>query len=173
MSKQPPLRFAYINAKGTKTRRELITWQQNNHYIRGIQSIDNGFRTFRKDQIIEMYYDQKEFEQSIYPDAEKGILKWNGQKMVYYSPSQLIKIIKENYPEIAFTGFLAKARAQLEQQAKEAGLCVRKTVTVNLNYLCTGYNAGPSKVMKALAMGIVIMDEEAFKWMMETGEIPV
>lgn len=156
------MRFIYTDAKGETTRRELSVWTVSENYIKGLQLLDSARRTFRKDQVKEYLDTQEAWERCPYPLPEPGLPGWGKEQ----------KVEKENLPEIAFTGFAAATRALLEASAKEAGMQVRKDVTQNLAFLCTGFNAGPKKVAKALQMGIVIMDEEAFAWMLDTGEIP-
>lgn len=42
-----------------------------------------------------------------------------------------------------------------------------------LSFLCAGDNAGPAKLEKARAPGVVIMDRAQFENLLETGEIPI
>lgn len=64
--------------------------------------------------------------------------------------------------EILFTGFSKSDRADLEELAEGAGMEVRKSVTQFLDYLCTGPNAGPSKLSQAEATGAEILDRDEF-----------
>jgi len=154
--------FAYQNAKGAKTRRALTAVKESTDYIRGTQIVDGAIRTFRKAQVIEYFDSERAFNACTLPDPEPTT---EGN----YTP----KTRSPSGPEICFTGFNASVREALEAQATQAGLWVRKSVTSKLSFLCTGPNAGPKKVDAALRMGVVIMDQEAFGWMLETGEIPV
>lgn len=155
------LRFAYRDAKGRETRRALSTATESDDYIRGIQASDGAFRTFRKAQVIKYFDDEAAFQASHFPDPTPDGSRWSAKPKAATGP------------EIAFTGFPARLRADLETRASQAGLLVRKGVTTKLSFLCTGPNAGPAKVASALDMGVVLMDQEAFGWMLETGEIPV
>ena len=157
-----PLRFVYADASGATTRRELSSWSENEGYIKGVQLIDSGRRTFRKDQIIEYLDTQEKWEESPHPLPEPGPSGW-GSTAKQEQAKRL---------EIAFTGFSAALRSSLEQAATSANFQVRKDVTQNLSFLCAGPNAGPKKIEKALQMKIVIMDEDAFRWLLDTGEIP-
>jgi len=159
MSTQP-LRFVYVDAAGITTRRELSVWSESDNYIKGLQALDNGRRTFRKDQVVEYLATNDAWDACPHPLPSPGPAFWDKVE----KPAARL--------EIAFTGFAAARRADLEAAATGAGLQVRKDVTQNLSFLCTGPNAGPKKVAKAFQMQIVIMDEEAFAWMLETGEIP-
>lgn len=149
--------FVYENASGEKTRRKVTVIDENDDYIRGIQLLDKGHRTFRKAQIIAYYDTENEFLHSEFPDPKP---RANNDKT-------------EIKPEICFTGFSAEPRKKLEQLAQENGLQVRTKVTTKLEYLCTGPNAGPKKMEEALSKGVVLMDETAFHWLIKTGEIPV
>lgn len=79
---------------------------------------------------------------------------------------------KEKLDQICFTGFEQTIRALLEIKAQEAQLEVVRSVTKNLRYLCTGPNAGPSKLMKAKQQYVILMTPEQFENMIETGELP-
>jgi BRCT domain type II-containing protein len=79
---------------------------------------------------------------------------------------------KEKLLQICFTGFSAEKKEQLQALATEAGLHVTKIVTKELAFLCTGENAGPSKVEKARKQNVVIFTREQFELFLETGEIP-
>lgn len=80
---------------------------------------------------------------------------------------------KEKLDQVCFTGFDPKVRSALEAMAREAHLEIVKSVTKNLRYLCTGPNAGPSKLEKAIEQHVVLMSLEQFENMIETGELPV
>ncbi|WP_286133320.1 hypothetical protein [Tatumella sp. OPLPL6] len=45
-------------------------------------------------------------------------------------------------------------------------------MTKQLQVLCCGYNAGPTKVMTARIQGVLVMDIDQFNALIETGEIP-
>ncbi len=80
---------------------------------------------------------------------------------------------KEKLDQICFTGFDQTVRAALEARAREAHLEVVKSITKSLRYLCTGPNAGPSKLEKAKEQHVVLMSPEQFENMIETGELPI
>lgn len=64
--------------------------------------------------------------------------------------------------EILFTGFPRAQRAELEALAEASGMVVRKSVTVDLSYLCAGPNAGPAKLAQARDARVSIIDHEEF-----------
>jgi BRCT domain type II-containing protein len=61
----------------------------------------------------------------------------------------------------------------LEILAQQAGLRVCQTVTVGLDYICTGKNAGPAKLAHALANGAIELNVNEFHQLIETGEVPL
>ncbi|MCI5192690.1 MAG: hypothetical protein D3915_06125 [Candidatus Electrothrix sp. AU1_5] len=75
-------------------------------------------------------------------------------------------------PEICFTGFKKADKIKLVELAESEGMVVRGAVTINLEFLCCGYNAGPKKIEKARHHGVIILNESQFKTMLQTGEIP-
>lgn len=156
-----PFRFVYQNANGVTTKRELISLTESDDYISGIQRLDNGMRTFSKSRIQKVLHTDSDWDNCPYPEPEA---RFDNRKQ---STRQ-----KEVKPEIAFTGFTSVKRSVLESLATESGMQVRKNITKNLGFLCTGPNAGPMKVAKASDMGIVTMDEDEFLWFVDTGEIP-
>ena len=74
--------------------------------------------------------------------------------------------------QICFTGFGTSERAELEAEAIRLEMEVKSSVTKTLRYLCTGPDAGPSKVTKAKEQGVMILSPEQFHALCETGEVP-
>lgn len=79
---------------------------------------------------------------------------------------------KELKTEICFTGFNPSKKEDLIEIAKNNNFKVVKSVTVNLNFLCFGNNAGQSKIEKATSNGSIIINENQFLNLINTGEIP-
>ncbi|MFI4987519.1 MAG: BRCT domain-containing protein [Alphaproteobacteria bacterium] len=79
---------------------------------------------------------------------------------------------KNKLPMVCFTGFSQTETNALAERAINAGFGVATSVTKSLSFLCTGENAGPAKLAKALAQGVVVMDRAQFENLLETGEIP-
>jgi NAD-dependent DNA ligase len=74
-----------------------------------------------------------------------------------FPPKKVIEL-----PEIFFTGFDLSRKAELKRIAQDCGFkCVTK-VTQNLKFLCTGKNAGPSKIKEANKQGVQIISEQDF-----------
>lgn len=75
-------------------------------------------------------------------------------------------------PQIAFTGFGAALRTDLEARSEAAGLRVVKSVTQSLVFLCTGPNAGALKFAKARAQGVYVLPQDHLPALLESGELP-
>jgi NAD-dependent DNA ligase len=73
--------------------------------------------------------------------------------------------------EICFTGFKKDDKNRLTIIAQQHNMLVRQSVTVNLDFLCGGYNAGPAKKRKAEAQGALFLTEETLLIMIKTGEL--
>lgn len=74
--------------------------------------------------------------------------------------------------EICFTGFSPSEKNNLTKIAEENNLHIAKSITVNLNFLCCGDNAGPTKIKKAEEQNVILLNVEEFYNLIETGEIP-
>ncbi|PAM95727.1 hypothetical protein B4N84_06415 [Flavobacterium sp. IR1] len=83
-----------------------------------------------------------------------------------------LKPKKEPKIEICFTGFSPTEKITLIKIAEENNFHIAKSITVNLNFLCCGENAGPSKIKKAEEQKVVLLDVDEFRNLIETGEIP-
>ncbi|OXE98665.1 hypothetical protein BC749_10740 [Flavobacterium araucananum] len=74
--------------------------------------------------------------------------------------------------EICFTGFSPTEKILLTKLAEENNFHIAKSITVNLNFLCCGENAGPSKMKKAEEQNVISLSAEEFRNLITTGEIP-
>ena len=83
-----------------------------------------------------------------------------------------LKTKKEPKIEICFTGFSPADKNTLIKVAEENNFHIAKSITVNLNFLCYGVNAGPSKMEKAEEQNVILISAEEFYNLIETGEIP-
>lgn len=79
---------------------------------------------------------------------------------------------KEKLIEICFTGFTPADKNELIKIAEENNFHVAQSVTTNLNFLCCGDNAGPSKMEKAKKQNVQILTKNEFVNLIETGEMP-
>lgn len=149
------LRFRYEDAKGDLSTREVSSWSASSYYIKGICVVWGETRTFRRDRVLQFL------------DGSETLLA--GASI----PRELSRqsTASTGAPEILFTGFDSLTREQLESQAAGNGMKVRKSLTQNLGFLCTGPNAGPSKVAQAADRGITILDEKGFYDFLTTGAV--
>jgi BRCT domain type II-containing protein len=90
-----------------------------------------------------------------------------GWKIVY-----ALKTKTEPKVEICFTGFSPTEKNTLTKIATINNFHIAKSITVNLNFLCCGENAGPSKMKKAEEQNVILLNSEEFYNLIETGEIP-
>lgn len=136
------LRFAYVNAQGEASQRELTQWQESGYYLRGYCTSSNAVKNFRKDRVQQ------------YLDGCDSLLV---DPYAPPPPKPAPEATPESRPQILFTGFAKAERAAFEAQAVAAGLAVVSTVTKNLTFLACGGNAGPAKVEKARAQNVYII----------------
>lgn len=154
------MHFIYINAKGYIDAYSVTKISYSDNHIQGICKASNTLKTFRKDRVI------CQFESETL--AIESVCK--------YSPDDYAHLItkppkKETF-DICFTGFKKADKDRLAGIATEHGLIIRSSVTQNLNMLCCGYNAGPTKVSTARMKGVIIIDESQFIDFLETCQIP-
>ncbi len=143
--------FNYTDSRGHTTDWTVEDWKESGRYIQGLCTVDDNFRTFRKDRI-----------NNYLGDGEAVLTE------PYTPPPPKV----ETRPEICFTGFPKVQRAALEEMASGRDMAVRSSVTRGLDFLCCGPNAGPKKVATARDQGCLIIDEPGLKSMLATGELP-
>ncbi len=149
------LRFVYEDANGNTSTREVSDFSDDGVYIEGFCHSRRAVRTFRRDRVVEYL----EGEELLVPMIDA---------------SEFVDEPFADRPgmEILFTGFSEDERFELEADAEEAGLVVRKTVTKNLMFVCAGLRAGSSKLVKARDNGCDVLDMEGFYCLLSTGELP-
>ena len=160
-----PYRFIYRSARGEITARAVTDISESDDYVQGFCLFRGELRTFRKDRILELISDPSTVQERLEfhiannpPPIERSL---TGRTR---PPSYLC--------DVCFTGFKQTDKKRLARWAEEAGFVVRKTVSQHLNFLCYGYNAGPAKMERARQQGVIIIDEEQFMYLLETGEVP-
>jgi len=156
------LEFSYTDSFGNKSDRvvtniKVVRSDTGHVYFRGYDLNAEGVRTFRVDRI--------EYADGVVPDwVEKLPLL-----------DEYLRLASEDQLKFAvcFTGFPRKdVLPFLQKQALDAGMVIRKSVTQDLDFLVTGYNAGPKKLEKAHSLeNCVIISEEGFLNLLDTGEI--
>lgn len=149
--------FVYRNKSGEEKQHELRNWKEVGHYVEGWCVVSDGFKTFRKDRVVQYLGSAETILSDPYPP--KAAISKEAKADQYA-------------PQILFTGFPASQRADLERRATESGMDVRKTVTLGLNFLCYGPTAGPTKVRKAMEQRVYLMDQAQFLILLDTGELP-
>ncbi|WP_312587789.1 hypothetical protein [Comamonas terrigena] len=151
------LRFAYVNAQGEVSQRELSQWQESGHYIRGHCMSSNAVKTFHKDRVQQ------------YLDGCDSLLV---DPYAPPPPKPSPEAPQESRPQILFTGFAKPERAAFEAQAVAAGLAVVSTVTKNLTFLACGGNAGPTKVEKSRQQGTFVVLANYLDELFTSGILP-
>ena len=146
----------YVNAKGDVKSYGLEDVSENDTYI---QAIHNGkLKTFRKDRIL-------------YENADPACLEHEIERLLQSGTIEVQKPKVKPLLEVCFTGFSKDEKETLSKLAESKQCLVRKSVTVDLDVLCYGDNAGPAKIRNARNKGILILEKDAFRMLIETGEI--
>lgn len=167
-------KFIYCDARGVISYRDIANVSKTEEYIQGYCTQDNGFRTFRKDRILEHVDEEKNVDERLkyhianHPPPRESSSPGEGSARRSYTRY----LNTSNAPEICFTGFKQEDKVRLAEQAKTAGMFVCASVTKQLVYLCCGYNAGPKKIEKSRHQGTIILNDLQFVELLETGEIP-
>lgn len=159
--------FLYENAQGEISDREIDVDQVGTSHFSGFCHLENAERTFRFDRILGMAT-LADSGKMVLPEQLRDLLRGYDEQELRRRKRTTAKTCSE----ILFTGFKKDRRTELEEIAHEAGMVVRKNVTTNLDFLCAGSNAGPSKLADALDRGVTVLDEQQFLLMLETGEVP-
>lgn len=156
------MHFVYVNAKGQIGAQSIFKVSHSEEHLQGICNFTHQLRTFRKDRVIKLL-----------ESTDAAIESLGSIEEVDYShlPASKPKAKPTTF-DICFTGFKKADKDRLIECASANGMTVRSSVTQNLQLLCCGYNAGPTKVTAARMKGIVILDEIQFDDFVKTGEIP-
>jgi hypothetical protein len=153
------LRFVYRDASGKESTRELINFKLTSGTIRGICLERNAIRTFKLNRVV------------TFLEGEELLYATDGRKA---QRSKAPDLVRDGDPEIAFSGFDAKTRSELEKTAKAHGFVVRKSVTKNLDYFVAGPRRSAAKVIEAEEKnGCSVIDKEGFLWLIATGEAKI
>ncbi|WP_029687047.1 hypothetical protein [Tatumella saanichensis] len=155
------MHFVYINANARIGSYSIISISLSDNHIQGICQSSHSIKTFRKDRIL------KECASAV--EAQHACQSFLPENYIH-----LTRVVKpKNHSfDICFTGFKKADKERLSEVAQAHNMTVRNSVTQNLQMLCCGYNAGPSKVTAARMKGTIVIDEESFVRFLETGEIP-
>ncbi|MBU9849693.1 BRCT domain-containing protein [Rahnella aceris] len=175
--------FVYVTAKNKISAYSLVNACGNDEYLHGFCTTRGHYRTFKEERVIKYFSSYEKAEQFATEMAalplpefgfkESGVLhvrKKNYKR--YESPGMFTPLDFTGPLEICFTGFKKEDKERLSALAKEAGMIIRKDITVNLHFLCGGYNAGPKKLEVAHKKGTMILHESEFVSLVQTGELP-
>ncbi|MBS0352472.1 MAG: hypothetical protein JSR83_01030 [Proteobacteria bacterium] len=148
--------FTYRDGAGKVGTHTLKNWNEVGRYIQGVSVEAGQFRTYLKHRVLEYLNDAATLLDDPYP-----------------APPVITKSSKAPAgPEIVFTGFAKAHRADLERMAALHGLRVVGSVTKGLTLIVGGGNAGPAKMEQAREQNVIVLEEEGFLRMIETGEVP-
>ncbi|OOE43994.1 hypothetical protein BZG06_10160 [Salinivibrio kushneri] len=160
------LYFIYCSQRMNLSAIRLFDWSESKEHYQGMAEVDGDiyFRTYRKDCIVESYESLAELAK-----AEHSLQEFiNSPENIYFNRPAPKPV---DTFDVHFTGFKKDDKARLTELAKSANMKVRGEVTKHLNVLCYGYNAGPKKLEKARAQGVMIINEPEFLHFIETGEV--
>ena len=149
--------FVYKNAKGETSTRSISNISESGKYIQGFCHTAVMVRTFRKDRIVQILNNPHQIN-LLATTTELDTPQSNQRS--------------KNELDVCFTGFNAEDKRRLTELALSKDMVIRKSVTVNLAFLCCGINAGPSKCDKAREQGVLALNEYEFISLLETGEVP-
>ncbi|CAI0764044.1 BRCT domain-containing protein [Serratia ficaria] len=177
--------FVYITASKKVSAYGLSAPERVGDYVQGICTNSGSYKTFRLDRFLQFFGNIETAEEYAArircflleePDATEIpllALQQNQKKYNRYeSPSMFKPLDFSGALEICFTGFKKEDKARLIKIASDKGMIVRGDITVNLHFLCGGYNAGPKKLEVARKKGTLILRESEFLTLIETGELP-
>ena len=156
------IQFGYTDAGGNYTFRQVKVLEVGAEYLEARDLDKKSDRTFRVERIDDEIID---LETGEIVSKLNWLKQYNVTKIKHKEPiytSHWDEPIVAPKIEICFTGFTKAKRAELEKKAEKNGYLVRKSVTLNLNYLVCGKTAGPSKIAKANESGVVILTEDEF-----------
>jgi len=155
--------FVYKDSKGKISTKSIYNISEQGQYLQGVCNSGNGFRTFRKDRIIEML--DNPYKVDFHFKLSEASVTNNDVLFRKHSADEI---------DVCFTGFKRDCAGleRLTKLADSKGIKIRKSVTIRLNFLCYGYNAGPSKCEKAREQGAIALNESEFSLLLETGELP-
>lgn len=157
------MKFIYRNARNETKIQHIDNVSITDDYYQGYCLFEDKLKTFRIDRILEMLSGKEDAEERLQYHKENGPPVREVQDRIKN---------KDGKPEICFTGFRAADKSSLVSLAEENDLFVRTSVTKKLDFLCCGYNAGPTKIETARHQGVVILTEYQLRELLETGEIP-
>lgn len=175
--------FSYVTTKNKVSAYALSAPLEVGRYIQGICSSSGNYKTFRTDRVIGFFGCMEDAETYAGKVREFLVSEPNAKELPlfvierkkhkkYESPGMLKPLDFSGPLEICFTGFKKEDKERLASVAADSGMVVRKDITVNLHFLCGGYNAGPKKLEVARKKGTMILREDELLALISTGELP-
>ena len=161
----------YCNARGEYGVQHLTDTQKTKanadefYYQQGWSVSQDKVKTLRSDRILQTFETIEEAELA-FSTLDISLSVQNED----YEPKYHIS--RADVFDICFTGFKKTDKEELTKLAKDSNMNICQSVTLHLNMLCYGYNAGPVKLKKAMKKGVFIVNREQFELFLETGEIP-
>lgn len=152
--------FSYKDSEGFLTKRTVDIYSVEDPYINGFCHLRNEERTFIIDRIV---------GNVIYQGKSLSVQEWLDLANV-----RIKRKLKNTKLNVCFTGFTENQLSNLTKIANEKNFNVRKTITDSLHFLVVGNNniADHKKIKKADDELVLILTEQQFYHMLETGEIP-
>ncbi len=154
----------YVGHDGHTTHRKVRYKSTDDHLFYAYCYLRSEVRSFRFDKIKNLT--NVDFK---YISVDDWIEHRTGRRYESRPPSSYKS--NKNSHEILFSGFSKLEREEMEDLAKGHGFMVRKSVTKNLDFLVCGPRVGAIKVQKAEEQGVMILREEQFDALIETGEL--
>lgn len=154
--------FIYCNAKNELKKYHLVNIAVGDERFQGVSLPERRFKTFRQDRVLAVFPDLTDLafaDVSTFDEVAANL-----------PPSPSLTSSKQL--QIHFTGFKKADKDHLEKLAKHNDLTVMKGVTAKLAILCCGYNSSPQKKTKALQNGALVLTEDQFVELLNTGEVP-
>ncbi len=177
------IHFVYVTTKNKIAAYTLSSPGLHGNYLQGYCKTNGGYRTFIAERILDFFETPNEADSYVdelsnadFSDFSfEGITVSNPNRKSYTryeSPGMYQPLDFSGALEICFTGFKKEDKARLSALAADAGMIVRGDITVNLHFLCGGYNAGPKKLEVARKKGTMIVRESELIALLETGVLP-
>lgn len=154
--------FIYCNAKNEIKKYYVINIAVSDERFQGVSLPERRLKTFRQDRVLAVFSDLTDLEfadVSTFDEVAANLPS---------SPS----LTSSKQLQIHFTGFKKADKDRLEKLAKHNDLTVMKGVTAKLAILCCGYNSSPQKKTEAFQKGALVLTEDQFVELLNTGEIP-
>ncbi|MGX9518009.1 hypothetical protein ACWX0P_03940 [Vibrio mediterranei] len=159
----------YKDAKGKTSVQELAnakhTETEKNSYIQGWSYKHKHPITLKSNRVLAVFdnADDASFHLETNSDYVSDV--------IIDLPKRTPNSSEETF-DVCFTGFDKATKESLVELAKTQNMTVRKSVTVNLNILCFGPNAGPAKLNQATMQGVTTLTKSQFENLLSTGELP-